>query len=421
LYVGYIVFRSANVVRRYTTDARGGVAITFALLATALFGAIALTVDMARGQNLASRISNALDAAALAGAKALDQGNDDAQIVATVEAYFNAQMAHQRIHNVTMSSLSVSIDKKKSTVKVSINADMGTTFGAMIGKNKIEFAKSSNVVYKARDVELAMALDVTGSMLDGTKLADMRSAAKDVLDTLFAEAKDDHSVRVSVVPWAASVNAGTLVDSVSAGSADGCVVERIDGQTNDSYPSGSSALRAVVAPYGYYSCPNIPVMPLVGKSKDSAIRAVLDGIAPVGGTAGHLGMSWAWYMLSPAWSSIVPKESEPGSYSPQDTVKAVLLLSDGEFNLSYKSGESVNLPAMSNESYQQFQNICAGMKDKKIIVFMVGFGVPDPRAQVEIKACASSDQHYFQAATGADLKAAFKKIALQLKQMRLTQ
>ncbi len=412
--------RLAFLASRLHSDRRGGVAVTFALLLTGLFGAIALTVDMARGQNLATRISYALDAAAMAGAKALDRGDDDTAVQQTAEAFFNVQLAKMGVHNVTLSGFKVAIDKSKGSVNVSVDADMGTTFAAIIGKSKIELAQTSTVVYKARDVELAMALDVTGSMNDGTKLADMRSAAKDVLDTLFAEAKDDKSVRVSVVPWAASVNAGTLADSVSNGSADGCVVERINGQTGDADPSGSNALRAVSAPYGYYSCPSIPVMPLLGKSKNTEIRSVLDSIAPLGGTAGHLGMSWAWYMLSPSWAGVLPKASQPGSYAPQETVKAVLLLSDGEFNLSYLSGASTDTTLMSDESYQQFQDICAGMKQNKISIYTVGFGLPDPRAQAEMKACASSDQHFFQAANGADLKSAFKKIALQLKQMRLT-
>jgi Flp pilus assembly protein TadG len=406
---------------RLRSDQRGGVAITFALLATGLFGAIALAVDLARGQTLANRVSNALDVAAIAGAKSLDRGDDDAQVQVTAEAFFNAQMTNMRIHNVTLSSLRVTIDKNKGSVSTSIDADMGTTFGAIIGKNKVELAKSSSVIYKARDVELAMALDVTGSMNDGTKLADMRSAAKDVLDSLFSEAKDDKSVRVALIPWAASVNAGSLASSVSSGSSDGCVIERLNGQTGDADPSGSNALKAVTAPYGYYSCPTNPVMPLMGKSKNSNIRGVLDSIVPVGGTAGHLGMSWAWYLLSPSWAGILPTGSSPGSYSPQETVKAVLLLSDGEFNLSYKSGPSYDLATMTNESYQQFRDICTGMKQNKIAVFMVGFGVPDARAQSEMQACASSSQHYYQAINGPDLKAAFKKIALQLKQLRLTQ
>lgn len=406
---------------RFRGNEAGSVAIVFALLTTIMFGAVALAVDMARGQNLSARLSNALDAAALAGAKALDRGDADAEVQATVKAFFDVQMANQSIHNVTMTPLTVVIDHNTGSVSASADASMGTTFAAIIGRNVVQMQRTSSVTYKARDVELAMALDITGSMADGSKLADLRSASKDVLDTLFAEAKTETSVRVAVVPWAASVNAGSLASSVSGGaSSDSCVIERQNGQINDSYPSSSARLRAVSAPYGYYSCPANAVMPLAGKSQNLSIRAVLDSFVPNGGTAGHLGMSWAWYMLSPSWASLLPAASKPGSYSVNETVKAVLLMSDGQFNLSYLSGASTDIALMTDQSYQQFQGICAGMKQNRITVFTVGFGDPDPRAQSEMAACASSAAHNYQAVTGADLKTAFKKIAVQLKQMRLT-
>jgi Flp pilus assembly protein TadG len=395
--------------------------MTFALCATALFGAIALAMDMARAHSLNARITNALDASALAGAKALDGGASDGEVEATSIAFFNAQLVNQRIHGVTLSPLAVAIDRDKTTVAVTTQAEMATTFAAIVGKTKIDFTKSSSVVYKARDVELAMALDITGSMNDGSKLADMRTAAKDVLDVLYTGAKTDRSIRVALVPWAASVNAGSLASAVSNGqSSDGCVLERNNGQVNDAYPSGSNALRGVSAPYGYYTCPTSAVMPLVGKNKKTDIQALLDNVAPNGGTAGHIGMAWAWYMLSPSWSSLLPTASKPGSYSPNETVKAVLLMSDGDFNMSYLNGASTSLVAMTNESYQQFQDICAGMKQNRITVFMVGFGIPEPRAESEMQACATSPAHYFKAVTGSELKSAFVTIAQQLKQMRLT-
>jgi Flp pilus assembly protein TadG len=415
------VSQIASCIHRLRADQRGTVAMTFALCATALFGAIALAMDMARSHNLNTRITSALDAAALAGAKSLDGGAPDAEVEVAARAFFNAQLANQRIHGVTLSPLAVVIDRDKSTVGVTTDAEMATTFAAIVGTTKIQFNKSASVTFKARDVELAMALDITGSMNDGTKLADMRLAAKDVLDTLLTDAKTDRSVRVAVVPWAASVNAGTLAAAVSNGhSSDGCVIERSNGQINDAYPSGANALRGVSTPYGYYTCPTSPVMPLVGKNKQNDLRAMLDNVAPNGGTAGHIGMSWAWYMLSPSWGSLLPTASQPGSYSPSETVKAVLLMSDGDFNMSYLSGASTDLVAMTNESYQQFQDICAGMKQKRITVFMVGFGVPEARAQTEMQACATSPAHYFQAVTGNELKTAFMTIAMQLKQMRLT-
>lgn len=414
--------RVNSIFARMPSDERGSVAIVFALLVTVLFGVLALAVDMARGQSLASKIGTALDAAALAGAKALDRGADDSEVKAAAKAYFDSQMVNMKIDKVTMTPFVATIDRSESTVSTAVDADMGTTFGAMLGANKITLAKSSSVAYKTRDVELAMALDVTGSMGDGSKLSDMRSAAKSVLDVLFADAKNDMSVRVAVVPWAASVNAGSLAASVSNGtSTDGCVVERkgTDAATDD-YPSGADALPGVTAPYGYYTCSPNPVMPLRGKSQSNAIKSALDSFTPNGGTAGHIGTAWGWYLLSPSWAGLFATPNKPAAYSTSDTIKAVLLMSDGEFNLSYLNGASTDMTAMTDESYAQFQALCTGMKDKKVVVYMVGFGIPNARAVTEMQTCASGDKHFFQAVTGNELKDAFKQIATQLKSMRLT-
>ena len=96
------MFRANSTVIRFSSNERGSVAIIFALLVTVMFGVVALAVDMARGQNLASKISSALDAAALAGAKALDRGADDGEVKAAAKAYFQAQMANLKITKVTI-------------------------------------------------------------------------------------------------------------------------------------------------------------------------------------------------------------------------------------------------------------------------------------------------------------------------------
>lgn len=404
------------------SDDRGSVAIVFALLVTVLFGVVALAVDLARGQSLAGKINSALDAAALAGAKALDRGADDTEVTAAAKAYFDAQMANMKIGNVTTTPFLATIDRSQMTVSTAVDADMGTTFGTMLGANKITLSKASSVMYKTRDVELSMALDITGSMLDGSKLSDMRSAAKNVLDVLFSDAKNDMTVRVALVPWAGSVNAGSLAATVSNGtSTDGCVVERQgpDAATDD-YPAGADALPGVTAPYGYYSCPPNPVMPLLGKSQTNTIKAAIDSFAPDGATAGHIGAAWGWYMLSPSWAGLFPTANKPAAYAPNDRIKAILLMSDGEFNLSYLNGASTDMPAMTDESYTQFQALCTSMKDKKVVVYTVILGMPSARALTEMQTCASGDKQFFQAVTGNELKVAFKEVAAQLSSMRLT-
>jgi hypothetical protein len=266
-------------------------------------------------------------------------------------------------------------------------------------------------------------LDITGSMGDGTKMTDMKAAAADVIDTLLAEAPSEDAVRIALVPWSNSVNAGSYAGTVSDNtSVDGCVTERVGGEAaSDSYPSGSASLPAVTtAPAGsYYGCPGANVMPLAGKSKRSDLKSAVNAFMPSGWTAGHIGTAWGWYMLSPAWSSIWPHASRPAPYAPNDTVKSVLLMTDGEFNTSFATGLLTDPTLMMDESYNQFQALCTAMKLEKVIVYTVGFGLIDARGMTALQSCASGSAQFFQAATGSDLKAAFREIANQLKSMRI--
>lgn len=406
----------------FKSSRNGSVAIVFALCTTGLFGIMAMAVDFARAHNVSSKIATALDAAALAGAKMLDGGGSDAQIQQAAESYFNAHIETLRVHDATLTNLSASIDRTNSTVTTSVNANLGTTFGRAIGRNSIDIVKSSTVNFQLRDIELAMALDLTGSMNDNGKIGHLQNAAKDVLDTLLQDARSEMSARVALVPWATSVNAGSLANTVSAGmSTDGCVVERTGSEAaSDAVAMGSTAVGtadSAMAPA--YSCLNDPVMPLAGKSKLSSLKSVVDGFNANGGTAGHIGTAWGWYMVSPSWGAILPSSAVPAPYNQAKTIKAVLLMTDGEFNVAYDNPSPYST-AQVDESYAKYRALCDGMRAKKVVVYTVGFGLTSgSRAETELQFCATTPAHFFPAATGNDLKDAFRTIASQLMSLRV--
>jgi Flp pilus assembly protein TadG len=409
-------------VGRFMAAERGSVAIIFALLVTTLFGVLALSIDMARAYGAQARITTALDAASLAGAKALDGGRSDAEIRASAQAFFDQSMTNNMSGgDLSLSNFQVQIERSKANVTVSVDANIATRFGRVLGKERISLDRSSTVQYKTRNVELAMALDVTRSMEDDDKIGDLKSAAKDVLKTMFDEAASEDAVRVSIVPWASAVNFGTYAAAVTAStSIDQCAVERLGGNPySDFAPVGSDALQAVTTSPSGYNCPTSAVIPLSGRSKEPTLKDAIDDLAPAGATAGHIGVAAGWYTLSPAWTSIWPTGSKPRAYAPDDTIKSVLLMTDGLFNRSWATSQTYD-PAMTDESYARFQSLCTKMKEQKVVVFTVGFGLTDPRAAFELETCAAGGGQFFQASNGNDLKKAFKEVATQLKSMRIT-
>jgi homospermidine synthase len=67
----------------------------------------------------------------------------------------------------------------------------------------------------------------------------------------------------------------------------------------------------------------------------------------------------------------------------------------------------------------QLQKACTQAKDKGVIVYGIAFEAPSG-GQTQIKNCASSAAHYYNA-TGLQISSAFRSIANNISQLRLTQ
>jgi hypothetical protein len=67
----------------------------------------------------------------------------------------------------------------------------------------------------------------------------------------------------------------------------------------------------------------------------------------------------------------------------------------------------------------RLQQICTATKNKGTIVFGIGFEAPTG-GKTQIRACASSAGHYYDV-TGLQIQTAFRSIASQIANLRLTQ
>ena len=72
---------------------------------------------------------------------------------------------------------------------------------------------STEVVWGVKKLELALALDVTGSMASSNKMTELKKAAKSLLTTLKGVAKKDGDIKVAIVPFAVVVNAGAAMST----------------------------------------------------------------------------------------------------------------------------------------------------------------------------------------------------------------
>ncbi len=416
----------SSAIQRCLRDERGAVAITFGLCISVILLCMVIAVDYGRAVSVSRKVTTALDAAALAGAKLLVSDDaTDGEVIAGAEAYFAAQMDNMGVGNLVVSSLVTTLDRNASTVTTGASVAVESLFGKTVGITTINVEKTSTVVYKIKKIELAMALDVTGSMADvpagdvRTKIESLQLASKDLVDTLFDKSVNESGVRIALAPYSGAVNVDARAAAVTAGAlANGCVVER-PGANNATNADASGADALVPMPAAGY-CPVATIKPLAGRSQRASIKSAIDSFAPNGSTAGHLGTAWAWYMVSASWSSVFGGASAPSAPAP-DVVKSVVVMTDGLFNTAYLSGFAPGSPEGSVESYDQFTALCTNMKASGVAIYSVLFGEGDPTAIAKMQACASTPSNYYTAANGAQLQAAFATIAERLSAIRVAQ
>lgn len=177
-------------------------------------------------------------------------------------------------------------------------------------------------------------------------------------------------------------------------------------------------------------CPTPVVRPL--SSDKNAIKSMIDDFAVVGSTAGQIGIAWGWYTVSPNFNSLW-SGSPAGAYSPDDTIKSVIIMTDGEFNTPYcggviaqnagtgSGGNANKINCNGNNAFDEGEALCTAMKNRGVVVYTVGFQIAEGgNAEELMQNCATSAQHVYLPETGGDLSEAFAAIGRDITRLRIS-
>jgi len=414
------------VVRTWSRNDEGGVAIIFALSITLLFGVVGSAVDMGRWVTARSETRNAMDGALLAAGRALQMPEKtEADALATAQTYYEQNKSKV----MSSGKVGFQIVDNGTAIKATSSVVVATPFLAVLGIPELPVDGSAKAVLQVggnvgTHIEVSMMLDVTGSM-QGDKLADMKVAAKDLIDIVVWDDQSQYSSRVALAPFSRHVNVGRDQFKAITGNNSGgknkpqaCVEERKTGDRyTDTAPDKKNYFEN--GPIGDDCEPTSPIVPL---TKDrSLLKSAIDAFKAAGGTAGHLGTQWAWYLISPRWTSIWPAASAPRPYGeitqkgPRGNPllqKIAVLMTDGEYN-TWHSGDS---------STAQARALCDNMKAEGIKVYAIGFQIgAGGEAETTLKGCATAADYYYNARDGASLREAFRDIALRITTLRLAE
>ncbi len=337
-----------------------------------------LSVDLMRYEAQRSRIQNTADRAALAAAS-MRQELEPEEVVAD---YF-AKAGFSAYHTGTTVDVGLNYRNVQARTTTSVN----TLFMRLMGIDTLASPGAGSAEERITNVEIAMVLDISGSMQQTpSRIVNLKAAADEFVAKILAD-DTDNRISISLVPYNGQVNIGPQLTQLfnithRHGIADvNCVdmppsvydsltlsrslpmSQTADADTFTTVFSGSTppdswnfSNRAPNP--GNKWCPPNPanfVRPL--QNNAATLRAQIQALTAVGATSIDAGMRWGLTLLDPGSRSVVSDlvamgavpahfAGRPLDFDDPEVLKVIVLMTDGEHfpeervNDAYKSGMS---------------------------------------------------------------------------------
>jgi Flp pilus assembly protein TadG len=205
---GYVMSKAAKLIkarpiRRFVRREDGNIATFSVMLFSLMVMCGGLAVDLMRYEQVRSSLQQTLDRCTLAAA-ALKQTLDrkavcrDYALKAGLDVPLSAI-----VNNSTQTGF--------TDVRVSASIRQPTVFAGMLGINYFDVPARSSASQSVTNVEIALVLDVSGSMVQpATKLSSLKSAAKEFTTTVLANDTQNRT-SIAIVPYNGQVNLGPVL------------------------------------------------------------------------------------------------------------------------------------------------------------------------------------------------------------------
>ncbi len=413
-----------RTLTRFSTAKNGNVAIIFGLAVLPIFLAGGVAIDYGRAVVTKNHLQAAADAAALAAASM--RNADEQQRTDMARSVFATNFKAPR--GVTLDELK--IEFVDEGVRITPRVKVDTVLMKLAGIQQMPLKTIVEVnLLKARKAEIALVLDYSGSMgrnLNGEqKYITMRDAAKGLVSDI-ADKAADGDIKLGLVPFSHHVYTslpGEHVIGRTAGETwTGCTYDRKApyNTTHDTPSAGNPDSKwgntRSIRKFDRHGCSgyvsnSLYVQPLTTNTE--AIQDQLDRMTPYAWTNIALGMAYGWHLLSPN-----APFSEGTSYSDEETLKAIVLLTDGA-QTGYSWGPNGRQTKQNGE--RNLETMCTNIKalnsdpdEPNFIIITVAFDLDHAPTVNRLRNCASSPEFFYEADDNAQLSAAFDGITKQL-------
>jgi hypothetical protein len=181
-----------------------------------------------------------------------------------------------------------------------------------------------------------------------------------------------------------------------------------------------------------YSCPT-EARRLQSWTNPTEFQNYVNSLDPNGNTYHDIGMIWGARLMSP--TGIFAADNATAANGGQ-IERHLIFMTDGDTNAQVSDYAAYGVPfydhrqtganptkaQLDEQVNLRFLAICNWLtEDAGITVWVVNFGEGQSQATKDrLRSCASSDNLFFDAPTSAELQTAFKSIAEQISQLRLT-
>jgi Flp pilus assembly protein TadG len=404
---------AVDKVRSFLKDKGGATAAIMSIALVPIIGTLALSADYSKVMKQKYTLQQVVDSTATALARDTDVlllSYDEVQTRAT--NYAKSVSPNEPVNGMTLKA-TVNSDK----VHVDASGNVKLTFAKILGADSLIVNASVTVERsKAKKIELALALDNTGSM-SGNKITQLKAAVKSLVDFMNDPKKNAGPTKISLVPFAVNVKTdptwftADMLEGTPPMSWDGCMTDRDQPHdAKDTLPGSATPgsrfwWKKKASDTNQVNCGNLArIIPLT--SDLAKIKTAADTMIASGNTNVPIGLAWAWHTLSP---SAPLKEGSPDGTA--DLLRAVILLTDGDNTQNRwgnNGGDAID---------QRTTEVCTNIKAAGIVLYTIRVINGDATL---LKSCATTPTHYYNVTDASQLTPVFEQIASSLSKMRIS-
>lgn len=416
------------LLRQFTSGARnraGNVAIIFSIAIVPIVGGVGAAVDYSMANSNRTSMQKALDATALALAKLMPLSQSE--LDSKGWQIFSANLGTMKV-NIPQSGLVITTPTI-GKIQLVATGQYTPQIAGFLGVQTFPVSVNTEVQWGMKKLELALALDNTGSMDSSNKMTELKKAAKSLLTILQKSAMKPGDVKVSIIPFHREVRLDTSVftfngswlkwdewensnqdcswsgwsyncTSKNKKTWNGCIADRDQNyDASDDAPNGN----AKKFPAKQCSYPLATLLPLTYDW--TALENKINDMQPDGNTNVSIGLAWAWHSLTPG------EPLTEAATANADLSKYIILMTDGENTQNRWTSNTTSIDSRTSAT-------CAAIKAAGIRIYTIR--VIDGDATL-LRNCASDPSMYFDVQNASQLSSVFNSIGATLAQLHLSQ